>query len=88
MLCQKTAVLIPLYKGKGEMTECSNYRAISLLNLVTEALTDDERGSFRVGKGCVDQIFTLKQIVEKGWVKKCKVYVGFIHVEKAYAENV
>ena len=30
----KSAVIIPLYKGKGEWTECSNYRGISLLSVV------------------------------------------------------
>ena len=28
------AVIVPLYKGKGEMTECMNYRGISLLSMV------------------------------------------------------
>ena len=30
-----------------------------------EALINDEQGGFRAGRGCVDQIFTLKQIGEK-----------------------
>ena len=47
---------------------------------MTGHLTDDEQGSFRAGGCCVDQIFTLKQIGEK----KCRVYVGFIDLEKAY----
>ena len=29
-----SAVIVPLYKGKGEMTECKNYRGISLLSVV------------------------------------------------------
>ena len=29
-----SAVIVPLYKGKGEMTECSNYRGITLLSMV------------------------------------------------------
>ena len=29
----RSAVIIPLYKGKGERTECSKYRDISLLSL-------------------------------------------------------
>ena len=28
------AVIVPLYKGKGERTECNNYRNISLLSVV------------------------------------------------------
>ena len=34
--------------------------------------------------GCVDQIFTLKQIGETAKKKKRKVYVGFMDVEEAY----
>ena len=32
---------------------------------VTGDLIDDEQGGFREGRGCIDQIFTLKQIGEK-----------------------
>ena len=41
------------------------------------------RGWFRAWKGCVDQIFTLKQIGEKAWEKKHSV-CGFYGPEKAY----
>ena len=71
----KSAVTVPLYKGKGEKTECKNFRDMSLLSVigkiyagilvdrvrrVTGGLTDDEQGDFRAGRGCEDQIFTLK----------------------------
>ena len=42
---------------------------------MTGGLIDDEQGSFREGRGCVDQIFTLNQISEKAREKKRKVYV-------------
>ena len=32
---------------------------------VTEDLIGEEQGAFRSGRGCVDQIFTLKQMSEK-----------------------
>ena len=68
-----------MYKGKGERNECKNYRAINLsvvrkiylgilinrFHRVTGGLIDDDQGSFRAGRGCVDQIFTLKHIGEK-----------------------
>ena len=30
----RSAVIVPLYKGKGERTECKNYRDINLLSVV------------------------------------------------------
>ena len=47
-------------------------------------MIDDEEGCFRAGRECVDQIFTLNQIGEKAQEKKCRVYVGFIDLEKVY----
>ena len=38
----------------------------------------------RVGRGCVDQIFTIKQIGDKAREKKGRVCVGFMNLEKAY----
>ena len=29
-----SAVIVPLYRAKGERTECNNYRGISLLSVV------------------------------------------------------
>ena len=29
----RSAVIVPLYKGKGERNECKNYRGISLLSM-------------------------------------------------------
>ena len=81
-----SAVIVPLYKGKGERTKCKNYRGISLLSLVGKiyagilvdrvprvtGLIDDEQGGFRAGRARVDQIFTLKQIGEKAREKNAE----------------
>ena len=71
---------VPLYKGKGDMYECSNFRGISLLSVVgkvygrvlinrirdkTENVIAEVQGGFRRGRGCTDQIFTVRQICEK-----------------------
>ena len=47
---------------------------VNRVHKVTEGLIDDEQGGFRAWNGCVDQIFTLKQIGEKAREKKCRVY--------------
>ena len=59
-------MIIPLYKGKGERTECNNYKGISLLSVagkryegiivdrvhkVTEGLIDYEHWRLRAGRG-------------------------------------
>ena len=76
----RPAVIVLLYKGKGERTVYKNYKGISLLSIVgkiyrgilidrfhreTGVLINDEQGDFKDGKGCVDRIFTLKEIGEK-----------------------
>ena len=42
------------------------------------------KGVLIEGRGCIDQIFKLKQIDGKAREKKRKVYVGFIGLLKAY----
>ena len=64
MLC-----MVPLYKGKGDVYECSNFRGISLLSVVgkvydiilinrirdkTENVIAEVQSCFRRGKGCTD----------------------------------
>ena len=76
----RSAVIVPLHKGKGEMIKCKTYRDISQLRRVgkiyadilvdrvrsvTEGLIDDEQEDFRAEREYVDQIFTLIQIDEK-----------------------
>ena len=34
------SVIVPLYKGQGERTECKNKRGISLLNVVEKSYVD------------------------------------------------
>ena len=78
----RSTMIVPLYKGKGERTECKNYRKtyagilIDRICRVTGGLIDDEQGGFKARKECIDQIFTLKQIGEKAREKKRSVY-GF-----------
>ena len=47
---------------------------------MTGCLIDDEQGSLNSIRGCIDEIFTLKQIVEK----ICRVYMGLMDLKKAY----
>ena len=90
------SMIVPLNKNKRKRTECKNYRGISLLSVagkiyvgilvdivhrVLEGLTEDEQKDFKVGRCCMDQIFTLNEKVQE---KKCRIYIGFMDLEKVY----
>ena len=57
---------------------------IDRVRKVTEGLINDEEGGFRTGRRCVGHILTLKHIGKKAREKKCRVYVCFMDLEKAY----
>ena len=95
----KKACIVPIYKGKGSKMECKNYRGISLLSIpgkvygriiiqriikVTEGLIGEEQCSFRQGRGCIDQVFSLRQMSEKACEKGKQLYMCFVDLEKAY----
>ena len=43
-----------------------------------------EQAGFRKGKGCVDQIFTLRNIIEQGIEWNAPLFINFIHFKKAF----
>ena len=78
---------------KGDATICSNYRGISLLTIANVILSsllcerlkpfvDKQIGSyqcgFRPGKSTIDQIFTLRQILEKIRDKQINTFHLFV----------
>ncbi len=78
--------------------ECTSFRGINLLNDVgkvygkvlikrvregTEGMIHDEQGGFRRGRGCVDQIFAVRQVCKKYLAKGKDVFWVFMDLEKA-----
>jgi hypothetical protein len=94
----KKSIVVPSHK-KGDKTDCSNYRGISLLstwykiwsNILLARLTPhadeiigDHQCWFRRNRSTTDQIFYIRQILEKKWEFHGTVHQLFIDFKKAY----
>ena len=93
----RNSSLIPIYKGKGDIQDCSNYRGIKLIShtmKVYERIIDqrvrneteisEEQFGFMPERGTVDAIFALRQTMEKYAEKQRDLHLVFIDLEKAY----
>ncbi|CAH8657151.1 unnamed protein product [Dicrocoelium dendriticum] len=92
------SIVVPIFK-KGLRTICSNYRGISLVPVVCkllvsiilrrlsptrESLQREEQAGFRPGRGCIDQIFTLRQILELRHVYQRPTIAVFLVIRAAF----
>jgi len=90
--------LTVLYK-KGDTKECKNYRGISLLAVAgkafawiilkrikrkVEARLRENQAGFRSGRGCVDQIYALRILLEKCLEYKIPGVVTFVDFKAAF----
>ena len=84
---------------EGHICECSNSRGISFFSVVgklfgrelikrvmagTECEIGEEQCGFRQGRGCMDQVFTLRQVCEKYLANGKDIFWAFMDLEKAY----
>jgi len=94
----KKALIVVLYK-KGDRSECKNYRPISLLShvyklfmtIVGNRITDDlyscipkSQAAYQPGRGTIEQIFALSQLIEKSIEYNKPLYMIFIDFTKAF----
>jgi hypothetical protein len=94
----KESIIVPIDK-KGDKSDCNNYRGISLLstsytilsNILPSKLSpyiDEIIGAhqceFRRNRSTTDQIFCIRQILEKKWEYNETVHQLFIDFKKAY----
>jgi len=95
----KNGIIIPLPK-KGNLTDCNNWRGIALLSVpgkvfsrvllncmksAVDQLLRQEQAGFSPGRSCMDQIFSLRQIIEKVTEEqKPIILVNFVDFRKSF----
>ena len=96
----RDAVIVSLYKNKGEKLDCSNYRGVILLSIagkilahvllnrlilmITQKSMPESQCGFRSNRGTIDMIFMQRQIREKCREQNMGLYAAFIHLTKAF----
>ena len=96
----RDAVIITLYKNKGEKSDCSNYRGITLLSIagkvparvllnrlvptIAEEILPKSQYGFRANRGTKDMVFVLRQLQEKCREQNMGLYATFIDLTKAF----
>ena len=83
-------------KEKGYFCVCDNSRGISLLsihsrvifrvilNRIRMAADQTEQAEFRADRGCSDQIFALRNMVEQCIEWNAHIFVNFVDFRKAF----
>jgi len=84
---------------KGVLNDCNNWRGITLLSVPSKILAKiiirrmsdavdntlrKEQAGFRKDRGCADQIFALRNIIEQCTEWQRQLYVNFVDFEKAF----
>jgi hypothetical protein len=94
----KKSILIPIFK-KGDKTLCKNYRGITLIDVaykiveaivlsrirtpVDQSLRENQSG-FRPGRSTIDQIYTLRQVLETRREFRRPTIIAFIDFKAAF----
>ena len=93
----RESTVIPIFKEKGDVQDCKNYRGIKLTShtlkiyekvldkrLREETEIGDEQFGLMRDRGTVDAIFILRQMMEKYAEKQRGLFLAIIDLEKAY----
>jgi len=94
----RDGIIIPIPK-KGNLGDCNNWRGITLLSIpgkvlasivlsriqeATDGVLRQQQAGFRKSRSCIDQIFTLRQIIERCVAGNTNILINFIDFRKAF----
>ena len=95
----KVALMIAIYKNKGDCSDCGNYWGILLLSTagkilakillkrlqtIAELILPESQCGFRNSRSTIYMIFTLRQLQEKSVEQQHNLYMIFINLSKAF----
>jgi sorting nexin-29 len=94
----KTGLICPIFK-KGDKLNCSNYRGVTLLNVAyevfsgilqrrlscyAEEILGKYQCGFHPGRSTIDQIFVMRQSMEKCFEHDVNLHMLFIDFQQAF----
>ncbi|KAL3506245.1 hypothetical protein ACH5RR_031627 [Cinchona calisaya] len=93
----KKSTLIPIFKNKGDIQNCVNYRGIKLMShmmklwervierrLRNETKVSNNQFGFMPGKSTTEAIYLLRKLTERYRDKEKDLHLIFIDLEKVY----
>ena len=93
----RKSILVPIYKNKGDIQNCANYRGIKLMShtmklwekviehrLRVETSISERQFGFMPGRSTTEAIYLLRGIMEKYRCRRRDLHMVFIDLKKAY----